>query len=312
MLSDKNFTSFDQQIEILRKRSLLFGNEETAKHLLKRFGYYNIINGYKDPYINHADENGEEEYKTGVMFEQIFSLYCMDRNIRSSVMEAMLEVEDTLRTAVAHTIAESFSAEEALYLKKENYRTGKSRKGKFQRDYILDKFNYILKDDYEPIKHHREKYNNVPPWVLLKRASFGNLVNFTKLLKSKEKNNVAALIYGIDISIVNSMPAIIDLFMDTLFVCLDYRNIVAHGGRVYNFIPKAKFRYSEILHKNNGISEEDYRKGNNASLPELLKALNLIDNKHPAGIIEESIHSWFIAHCENYPKDSLFLKKYLF
>lgn len=43
MLTDKNFTTFEKQIEILEKRGLNFGNKESALSLLKRFGYYNIM-----------------------------------------------------------------------------------------------------------------------------------------------------------------------------------------------------------------------------------------------------------------------------
>ena len=119
MLQDKNFTTFEQQINILKKRNLKFINEENAYHLLKRFGYYNIINGYKDPYIT-KQENGEEFYQDGVTFEQIFSLYQLDRNLRHAVINSMLEIEDNLRNVVAHIIAESFTAEEIKYLDRTN------------------------------------------------------------------------------------------------------------------------------------------------------------------------------------------------
>lgn len=142
MLEDKEFTTFEQQIKILKNRKLTFCNVEMANHLLRRFGYYNIINGYKEPFIDIID--GEEVYKKGVSFEQIFSLYCMDRKLRTHVMASMLEVEDTLRTAVAHTIGEAFTAEEAKYLKKENYRSGKKRIGNILPKCIDEKINNLV------------------------------------------------------------------------------------------------------------------------------------------------------------------------
>ena len=122
---DKKFTTFEQQIEILKRRNLRFASEETALNLLRRYGYYNIINGYKDPYVEIID--GKDHYKDGITFEQIYSLYKLDRAIRGRLMDAMLEFEDTLRTAVAHTLAEDFTEDQNLYLNRTNFKLGKKR-----------------------------------------------------------------------------------------------------------------------------------------------------------------------------------------
>ncbi|MDD7045341.1 MAG: hypothetical protein SOU08_03135 [Anaerococcus sp.] len=44
----RDFKTIDEQIKILKDRKLIFINEETAKLNLMRYGYYEIINGYKD------------------------------------------------------------------------------------------------------------------------------------------------------------------------------------------------------------------------------------------------------------------------
>ena len=49
---DKDFTTFEEQVKILKRRGLKFTSEETALKALQRFGYYSIINGYKDPYVD--------------------------------------------------------------------------------------------------------------------------------------------------------------------------------------------------------------------------------------------------------------------
>lgn len=109
-MEEKKFKTFDQQIEILKSRNLKFGSEETAINALKRYGYYSIINGYKDLYISEVD--GKEIYKDGTTFEQIYSLYEMDKKICSAIVKTMLKVEDRLKTATAYVIAETFSERE--------------------------------------------------------------------------------------------------------------------------------------------------------------------------------------------------------
>lgn len=192
-MQDKKFTTFERQIEILKDRGLLFPNEETAHLAFRRYGYYNIINGYKDAYVEIVD--GKEVYKQPTSFEQVLSLYHLDRKLRIGVMDSMLEIEDCLRNAMAHVLGESFTEQRSEYLNRTHFRPGKPRKsGEYPLDSIIRKLNNISKaDDIPPIKQHREIYENIPPWVLLKGASFGVLVNFLKLFRGTEKVKVVSL-----------------------------------------------------------------------------------------------------------------------
>jgi abortive infection bacteriophage resistance protein len=52
----KPFKTHRQQIKILRDRGLIV-NSPKALRILERENYYNVINGYKDPFLEH-DQNG--------------------------------------------------------------------------------------------------------------------------------------------------------------------------------------------------------------------------------------------------------------
>lgn len=306
---NKDFTTFERQIEILKSRNLQFISEETALKALQRYGYYSIINGYKDPFVEIID--GNEFYRDGITFEQIFSLYRIDKEIRNVLMSAMLDIENNLRNAVAHTLGETYSANQALYLDKKNFRPGRKRNGIYQIDELLHKFHKIAHDDVQPMKHYRETYGNIPPWILLKGASFGNLVNFIKLQKGPQKDRIISLIYDIPFDLVKGIPSLKDLFMDTLFVCLDYRNRAAHGGRIYNFETKSRFRFSPLLHERMSVSEADYRNGKGSTgIKALLSAIQLMDNQTP--YIELNFATDYNAreHCKLYPGDTEYLANF--
>lgn len=311
-MEEKHFTTFEEQINILRRRGLIIHSKETAIQALKRYGYYNIINGYKESYID-VDDKGNEHYKEGASFEQIYSLYCMDRHVRNAILDSTLDVEDMLRNALAHTIAESFGEEESAYMKPENYQSGIKRKPGFKRDDILKKFNRILSDnDQEPIKYYRTNYGNVPPWIMLKGASFGNLVNFTKLQKGPQKNRVLSLLSGLPVETIGGIQEVKDLLMDTLFVCLDYRNTAAHGWRIYNYESSSTFRYSRILHSRLGITEADYRHGKGKTgITVLHAALSFLDNHSPAASLYAGASVAIEEHCETYPEDLKYLQDYM-
>lgn len=254
--------------------------------MLQRYGYYSIINGYKDPYR-------------------------IDKEIRNALMAAMLDIENNLRNALAHTLGESFTANQVQYLDKKNFRSGRSRNGVYQIDELLHKFHKIAQDDVQPMKHYRETYGNIPPWILLKGASFGNLVNFIKLQKGPQKDRIISLVYDMPFDLVREIPALKDLFMDTLFVCLDYRNRAAHGGRIYNFETKSKFRFSPLLHERMLVSEADYRNGKgHTGIKALLCAIQFMDNKNPSFELSLVADYYAREHCKLYPKDIEYLKDF--
>lgn len=121
----KPFKTIDEQLDILRDRNLMIDNELNARSALLSYGYYEIVNGYKIFLLDPDKE--DEQFVENETFTHLLSLYELDKSIRNGVMEATLEVESTLRTAIAYTIAEKFGAEQSLYLVKSNYMRGKKR-----------------------------------------------------------------------------------------------------------------------------------------------------------------------------------------
>lgn len=47
----QEFTTINQQIDLLKSRNLIFKSEKNAKIILESYGYYEIINGYKNFYV---------------------------------------------------------------------------------------------------------------------------------------------------------------------------------------------------------------------------------------------------------------------
>ena len=100
--------------------------------------------------------------------------------------------------------------------------------------------------------------------------------------------------------------------MDTLFVCLDYRNRAAHGGRIYNFATDAKFRYNSILHGPMHVSQADYRAGKGVTgLVALAYALMFLDNKSPVTALLAACDMFLEEHCDVYPNDRSYLEQYI-
>ena len=120
------YTNVDQQIEKLKTQGLIINDEEFARCELQLYGYSNLIKSYRDPYT--YSENGKKFYRSGITFEQIWSMYMLDKNLRNAVMSCMLDLEELIKESAADVLAESFGVDHNQYLQFKNYSDKKKRK----------------------------------------------------------------------------------------------------------------------------------------------------------------------------------------
>lgn len=70
---------------------------------MEKENYYNVINGYKELFIDRpATTYNKEVYKSGTKFDEIFALYSFDREIRIIYLKYILKIENHFKTVVAH------------------------------------------------------------------------------------------------------------------------------------------------------------------------------------------------------------------
>lgn len=301
----KPFADETKQIDILKSRKLDFLDENRAKRVLKRYGYYEIVNGYKMFLLD--DDNTKERYKLGATFEHLTSLYELDKSIRNGVIQASLEIELSLRTAIAYTLAEDFGVEERQYLYYRNFRQGDTTWSNDhptnERAILLNKLNHILSRNIEPLNHYRNNHGHIPPWILLKESTFGNLKYIFKLLKGPQKDKVISICYGIEISdVTDDLKA---LFKDTLSVVNSFRNRSAHSGKIFNFKSSIhKIGYNRTFHNKINITEAHYRRGlGQSDLYTLSKILSYFENGMAKINLDFYISYPIKKHCENYKED---------
>ena len=305
----KPFTTIDEQVKILKDRNLKFIDVEAAKNNLMSYGYYEIVNGYKDYLLVSSDP---DEFKDGATFEHLFSLYTMDKALQSAVVNATLEYELLLKATMSYVIGETYTSDQNQYLVKNNYKTGKIRTkydgSKYSDlDSAFIKFNKIINDDIEPFKHYREVHKNTPPWSLFKGATIGNMMRFYKLQQSFVKDRITSIMFDIPLEIIklDEKNKIKDLFSDLLSLSFKFRNRAAHSGRIYNYkAEKTKIRYNKLLHDRMLIDEPLYRQNLGVNdLYTLYCGLTFLRNRMIAIKLYVGIKFALNQHLELYPDD---------
>lgn len=110
----KEFKTYEEQIELLKLNGLIILDEAYAKEKLKEENYYNIINGYKELFMNlHKNDT----FITDVTFEE----YDLDRIIKNVVFKSILQVENILRSLISYEFSKKYGNDN--YLKLENFET---------------------------------------------------------------------------------------------------------------------------------------------------------------------------------------------
>ncbi|MDU2557457.1 MAG: Abi family protein [Anaerococcus prevotii] len=310
----KEFKTIDEQIEILRNRKLLFENEEAAKRNLMRYGYYEIINGYKTPLIDKEKSTEKNElYKENSTFEHIFSLYQMDKGIQESVRNSTMIFEQIIKTSFAYHLSEKFGHLESIYLDDHNFKTGKiDRNGNSQLYYLQNKFNKIINEELEPYKHYREEHGHIPAWILLKGTSLGNVKIFYSLQRKELKTKIIQSVLNLSplIESQDYPDVIYNYFTSLLNLAHLFRNRASHNGRIYNY--KANYKhtpYFKPIHDSMNISKTKFKKeklGKN-DLYTLLYFLRGIDDITPYVKLKVGISYSINNHLSIYPDDKEFI-----
>ena len=252
-MDEINYTTPTEQIGKLRSQNMIILNEDFAKEQLQQCGYSNLIKSYRDPYTL-VSSNGRKIYRSGITFEQVLSLYTLDKNLRNAVMSAMLDLEEHIKEAAANVVASSFGVHQDRYLQFRNYRDKSKRKRRFSLAGILETMQKTLKTDKNPIFHYSSVHGIVPPWILFKSIYFSSL---------------------------------------------EYRNLAAHGGRIYNYECKNKLRVIQNTNSNfHGFSL-------------LLLLLSFFKYSSPFEILNDALTKELNRHCNLFPEDITYLGQIL-
>lgn len=117
----KPYRSVDEQLRILRSRGMIV--DAGADHVLRREGYYPIVNGYKDLFLDYKAclAAGDDRYETGVRFDDLYALFLFDRELRELLFSAITRAESALKAACAHEFTRLHPNEANPYLNPDHY-----------------------------------------------------------------------------------------------------------------------------------------------------------------------------------------------
>ena len=241
----KEFKTIDEQINILSERGLKFKNKKKAADVLKRYNYFDVINGFESILLKKNVQNKEYE---NVYFEDFRDIFFFDIKNKKNILFKILDIEARLRTAIAYNFAETYCntpADTLNYLNPIYYKAPSIKdKNMTNRFKTFDLFrttqywpngNVKSKSFVDSLKSDKEyvrNYINPPFWVAIKALPLGSLYYTFLFLDDIVKEKV---LKDFSLSLEEAKA-----FEQALFVLKEMRNQCAHLELITRFKLKGR------------------------------------------------------------------------
>lgn len=234
----KEYKNSDELLTYIISKGISVNDEEDALNKIKTYSYYSIINTYNDVF-----KTTNNEYEKNVSFDEIYALFEFDKNLRSIFLKYLLEIEMILKSLLAETISSRYGIKE--YLIKENF------DDTINETIVTESINVINEEinkqngKHEAITHYIDKYGFVPPFVLIKILTLGELSRLYVMLKQSDRQSISK---NFKLSDKVLRQIIINMTM--------IRNICAHNDRLFSFHSKFRisFKYIEKDYNENSVN----------------------------------------------------------
>ncbi len=272
MSNNKVFKTLDEQVEILKSKGLVINDEEFAKTTLLRENYF-FISGYRHLFMHH-----DNKFVNGTTFEELYSMFSFDRNMRNIFFKYILVVENNIKSLISYELSKKYGFKEKDYLNVDNF-TQNPMKVRQVHD-ILDKMRRQIRvngKQHTATLHYLSNYGYIPLWILVKVLSFGIVSELYTILKEDDQESISSF-YKID-------PQTLSIYLSILS---NYRNLCAHeeilyDHRIQRSIPNNKYHFELDIPK----SDDEYIYGKNDLFAVIIILKIMLDERDFRNLMNE-------------------------
>ena len=207
-----------QQIQLLKSRKIVIGDELIVERILTTVGYYRLT-AYLFPF---RSKDASDDYVPGTSIEKVWRYYRFDRSLRFLLIDAIERIEVAVKAMIVSRFTLAYGT--FGYTDTANFASPINvRRHAEMLDFIHSEMERS-KEDF--VSHFKAKYDTsqgLPLWMATEIMTFGNMLTFFRLMKKQDKQAIAKQ-FGIS-----------EQVLETWLVSLNYiRNICAHHGRIWN------------------------------------------------------------------------------
>lgn len=256
-MSDKEFKTIDEQIELLHSRGLDISNDADVRNFLMRNNYYRV-SGYSLTLRSH------DIFHKNASFQNIVDIYNFDHELRHILLQYIEIIEVAVKSIYSYEFTKRYGA--IGYLDVTHFVNA----AKHQE--IIDKANKqktarLPHEAY--LKHFVEDlHQDIPLWAYVDLLTISD-ISFMYSISDSDVQDAVATTFGL----THRGADILKSFMHSMTII---RNLCAHGSRLYNRLfeqkPWLNKRELSLLRKDkNGIVDNSHLFGFILIMRRLLK-----------------------------------------
>ena len=175
----KEFKNIEELIQILSNKGMSFSQPTRARRLLSENNYY-CVTAYKNLFY----KIGTRQYKDGVDFEHLYSVYSFDKAFKTVILKHLLFIEQKIKAAISNQISSKYGIRERQYLRKNNFdQTNEHLEENLQK--IKKQIKTFGKKN-TAVNHYKQNHGFIPFWVLSKCLTMGVIRDLIYILKPSD------------------------------------------------------------------------------------------------------------------------------
>ena len=267
--------SIEEQIKLLKKRGMIFDDEDKAEQILEDVGYYRL--GF---YWYHFQKDFKKHlFLDNTHFSTVINLYYLDVDLRFLLIKVLSRIEINLRTRIIYIVSNHYKDNPFWFADK------KIMKNQFVD--TLDNFYTDIKKKNKVITEHHRKYPNdkyAPAWKTLEFMTLGSLYTLFTSLKEEEIKTAIASKYRV---------RNIKVFDNYFKVIRNIRNICSHTRVLYDL------SYYETVVKKGVVKISDEEKNSLSAIIKVISFFLQQISANRANDFQNNLKELFLRHSDN-------------
>lgn len=247
MSTNKDFLTYNQQMKRLRdKKNIICAGSEDKK-ILVRSGYFNLINGYKTPFICDTDQTtGNHIYLPSTSINHLYSLKLFDDDLRMLLLKYITRVEEEVRTLAGYKFDQCNDNGKIQWFDTEAYSADSTLQSRMSA--ISSAYSELSKSPLEYVKFYMDNHTSIPTWIMIKVINFSTFIDILHNSKTNVKHSICRLYDMVD----SAGRCNVKLLIGSLHWLRKVRNACAHNERIYCI------KQSQSRNANSGRILEDF------------------------------------------------------